>query len=107
MPTRLTRTERQKSRNCYTLTLGPHGSEFNNVARGLHTGMKALDRGCVLDINGVNALVWAPIMAYLGDMKQQQESAGFLGPRATRSCRFCDADTNNRGKLDRDIISHG
>ena len=37
---------------------------------------------------------------------QQQESTGFLGPRATRSCRFCDADTGNRD-LDRDTISHG
>lgn len=100
MPTGLTIRERQKSRKYYTLTLGPHGSDFNDVARSLHTGMKALDTGCVLMVNGVQTLVWAPVMAYLGDMKQQQKSAGFLGPRATRSCRFCDADTHNRGDLD-------
>ena len=46
-------------------------------------------------------------MAYLGDMKQQQELAGFLGARAIRSCWFCDADTGNWGDLNWDIISHG
>ena len=87
--------------------LGPHGLEFNNVAMGIRTGMKNLDVGCILMINGVQTWVWAPIMAYLGDMKQQQESASFLGARATRSCRFCNADTGNWGDLNRDTISHG
>lgn len=51
LPVGLSSLERQKSHNCYTLTLGPHGSDFNSVIGGLHTGLKALDRGCVLQIN--------------------------------------------------------
>lgn len=106
MPTGLNIDKQQKSQNCFTLTLGPHGLEFNNVAKGLHTSMKALDAGCALMIKGEQTLVWASVMAYLGDMKQQQESAGFLGPRATQSCRFCNVDTGSRGDMARDTISH-
>lgn len=40
-------------------------------------------------------------------MKQQQESADFLGPRANQSCRVCDADTTNRGDLKQDTVLHG
>ena len=107
MPSGLTGAKWQKSQNCYTLTLGPHGLEFNNVAIGIRTGMKDLDVGCILMINGVQTWVWAPIMAYLGDMKQQQELAGFFGACATRFCRFCNANTGNRGDLNWDTISHG
>jgi hypothetical protein len=107
MPASLCISERQKSINAHTLTLGPHGSNLNDVVNSLRTGIEALDRGCILDVNGVKQPVWAPILALLGDMKQQQESAGFLSPRANRCCRFCDATIDNRGDMLRDIVKHG
>ena len=53
MPSELTGAERQKSQNCYTLTLRSHGLEFNSVAMGICTGMKDLNVGCILMINRV------------------------------------------------------
>lgn len=58
-------------------------------------------------INGVQTWVWAPVTAYLGNIKQQQKSAGFLGPRATKSCQFCNARPGSRRELDQDTIFHG
>lgn len=107
IPSGLSGTKRQKSWNCYMLTLGPHGLKFNNVACGFHTSINALDSGCTLMINKVKTLVWAPVMAYLGDMKQQQDSADFLRPWTNLSCRFYDANTNCKRNPDQDTISYG
>ena len=107
MPAGLPVSERQKSFNAYTIALGPHGSEFNDVMNCLHTSLGNMDRGCILEINGHKQAAWAPILAYLGDMKQQQASGGFLGLRANYCCRFCDAGLHNRGDLQRDILLHG
>ena len=107
VPAGLSISERQKAVNAHTVTLGPHGSNFNDVIKCLHTSMGSLDRGCILQVNGQNQRVWAPILVYLGDMKQQQSSAGFLGPRAHHCCRFCDAGLDNRGDLQRDTVLHG
>ena len=89
------------------IALDPHGSEFNDVMNCLHTSLGNMDRGCILEINGQKQVAWAPILAYLGDMKQQQASGGFLGSRANYCCRFCDAGLHNRGDLQRDILLHG
>ena len=107
MPAGLPIEERQRPTNTYTLTLGPHGANFKDVIATLHTNIKALDDGCLLRINGADQLVWAPILAFLGDMKQQQLSSGFLGPRANRCCRFCDATLDNRHDLTRCRITNG
>ncbi len=107
MPAALCGLERQKSKNAFTLALGPHGAELKDVLGCLQTGLKNIDRGCFLTINGEQTFVWAPVVAFLGDMKQQQASAGFLSPRATFSCRFCDTGFQDRGNLRRDIVSHG
>ena len=107
MPAGLPASERQKCFNAYTIALGPHGSEFKDVMNCLHTSLGNMDRGCILEINGQKQAAWVPILAYLGDMKQQQASGGFLGPRANYCCRFCDAGLHNRGDLQRDILLHG
>jgi hypothetical protein len=39
-------------------------------------------------------------------MKQQQESVDFFESRATKSCRFCNFDANNRKNLSRDTIAN-
>ena len=67
------------SRNAYTITLGPHGSNFNNVVNAIQTSLKVLDQGCPIVINGKQCIVWALVTAFLGDMKQQLENAGCMG----------------------------
>jgi hypothetical protein len=71
MPTDLLIRERKRPTNAHTLTLGPHGASFKDIITTLYTSVKALNDGCLLRINGVDQLVWAPILAFLGDMKQQ------------------------------------
>ena len=103
----LSARDRQKSINAHCITLGPHGSDFNDVFSSIRDSIVAVDRGCLLNINGHNRRVWAPIVAFLGDMKQQQASAGFLGARANVCCRFCDADLDTRTDLSRDLSKYG
>lgn len=71
MPADLLCTECQKSSNSYTITLGLYESNFNNVMSCLEPSLGAIDRCSVLDINGHVQPVWAPVLAFLGNMKQQ------------------------------------
>jgi len=90
IPACLQASERAKISNVYPLTLGPHGSNFPDVISSL-TGLTALDQGMELDITGTGQRVRisAFCLAFLGDMPQQQDNAGFKRPTAVRSCRQC------------------
>lgn len=99
MPAGLSIEDRQRSSNAYTVTFGPHGSDFDEVMGCLQTSLGALDWGSVFEMNGRKQSIWAPVLGFIGDMKQQAVTAGFLGARAKFSCRFCDAGLNNRGDL--------
>ena len=52
IPAALSTINRQKSSNAHTLTLGPHGSNFNMVLSCLQTSLRALDCGKLVEING-------------------------------------------------------
>ena len=52
-------------------------------------------------------MVCAYVMAYLGDMPQQNENAGFKKQRADRSCRSCLATTKDRENLHFDVVKNG
>lgn len=65
----LTLQERQQTKNVFPVTLGPHGSCLNNVVKTLKKGFLTLEGGCRLQINGETRMVWAPILAFTGDMK--------------------------------------
>ena len=99
--------ERQKTLNGLPVTLGPHGSDINDVASALHHEFTQLERGCSLMISGKEKTVWAPILAFTGDMKSQQALAGFMGPRADYSCRMCFANSANRDNMSFDIVTNG
>jgi hypothetical protein len=103
----LTFEERSRRANVYPITLGPHGSNFTDVARALEPFMWTLEGGVDLDIRGEKILVCAFSLAYIGDMPQQNKNAGFKGPRANFCCHTCFADPGERGNLHFDIGAKG
>ena len=85
MSATLSTIDHQKSSSAHTLTLCSHGSDFNMVLSCLQTSLKALDRGKLVEINGQKQNVWASVIAFLDDIKQQQVLGEFLGAQAN----FC------------------
>jgi hypothetical protein len=97
--------ERNRRANVFPVTLGPHGSNFNEVINCL-TGLRELDRGVSLPLPQPTR-VCAFTLAFLGDMPQQQANAGFKSQRADLSCRFCVVSAEHRGDLSYDILRSG
>ena len=99
--------ERRKLANVFTVTLGPHGADIDNVIESLRQPIRELDSGLELDINGKNSKVVAFVMTFLGDMPQQADNAGFLRHTATKGCRSCYCAKNEFGDLEYDTVSNG
>ncbi|OXV07835.1 hypothetical protein Egran_04401 [Elaphomyces granulatus] len=97
--------ERNRRANVFPVTLGPHGSSFNEVINCL-TGLCELDRGVSLPLPQPTR-VCAFTLAFLGDMPQQQANASFKSQRADLSCRFCVVLAEHRGDLSYDILRSG
>jgi hypothetical protein len=99
---------RQRSRraNMFPLTLGPHGSNFSDVISSI-VGLAQLDKGIEIEINGEKKFVCVYILAFTGDMPQQQENSGFKRQSANRGCRSCLVEEWNRGDLGFDIVLQG
>jgi hypothetical protein len=106
LSTTLSHKERQKSINCFVLTLDSHEVNFRNIIIFLRIEIETFDRDCQLRINEVDIVVWVFIIAFLKNMKQQQKSAEFLEFRITKCCRFCDADVRNRSDLNKDVVAN-
>lgn len=98
--------ERARRSNVLPLTLGPHGSNFSDVINALQA-LYHLDAGQNLNINGQDVFVCVYTMAYIGNMPQQQENAGFLSVKANLSCRYCFAGGDERADTEIDIVTHG
>ncbi|TFB02594.1 hypothetical protein CCMA1212_005569 [Trichoderma ghanense] len=111
-PAALTLSERQIQSHMFPLTLGPHGSNFDDVVRSLST-LGDLDRGRQVEIEGKQVVLCVPILCFTGDMPQQAQNSGFRGPRADKFCRSCfcgeQAAKSHYGPdvLHFDIITHG
>ncbi|EAQ83506.1 hypothetical protein CHGG_09910 [Chaetomium globosum CBS 148.51] len=80
------RSEHTRQINVLPVTLGPHGANFDDVMKAL-APLKALDQGITVAINGVETLLCAPIIAFTGDMPQQQDNSGCLSVAANLGCR--------------------
>jgi hypothetical protein len=106
IPACLSMIERSKMSNIYSITLGPHGSNFHDVISSLGA-LRDLDKSIEIDIDGQKTTVVAFALAFLGDMPQQNDNAGFKRPTAIRSCRQCLVKSDERNKLDYDIIQKG
>ncbi|KAJ5124136.1 uncharacterized protein N7515_007961 [Penicillium bovifimosum] len=107
IPSFIPAKEREKRANLFTLTLGPHGTNYTDVTRCL-MNINELERGIEVDwVDGKKMRVVAFCLSYIGDMPQQQLNAGFKGPTATYSCRKCFVRDDQRGDLDFNIVKHG
>ncbi len=67
------------------MTLGPHGSNLDNVINALQP-LQALGNEISLKIEGKEQLMTAFIIAFLGDMPQQQQNSGFKSHCAIQEC---------------------
>ncbi|OJD24751.1 hypothetical protein ACJ73_03882, partial [Blastomyces percursus] len=100
--------ERSKRNNIFTLTFGPHGTNFPNAIAALSYGLSILDcKGVMVDIGEEKVRVVASCIAFLGDMPQQSSNAGIKGPTARRACRSCFIDDKDRPNLDYDLRNNG
>ena len=97
--------ERNRRANVFPLTLGPHGSNFNDVIAAL-SDLRHFDRGAVVELPQPTRLC-AFTLCFLGDMPQQQANAGFKSQNAILGCRSCLIPATARGNLNFDIIKEG
>ena len=104
-PCGLKASDRLGSGHDVPLILGPHGSDFGDVVKGLGT-LTDLDRGVLMDVDGTETLVCAWTLAFIGDMPQQAENSGFKGPRAHKFCRARYAGAGN-WTSNFDHVKHG
>jgi len=88
-PAAMTYQERHRIVNVFPLTLTPHGSELKVVIYAMGDPLAALDRGQIMNINGIQTFVCAYTMVVTGDMPQQHDNSGFLRQSAIYGCNFC------------------
>ena len=101
-----TARERTRRANVLPVTLGPHGSNFEDVVRAL-VHLAELDEGLILEIKGQRTFVCAFPLFYTGDMPQQQWNAGMKTQRAKLGCRMCYISDAERGNLDYYLVRNG
>ena len=78
IPANLPYKERRKLANIFTLSLGPHGADIEDVVRSFVKLFKGLDHGCQMKLGDEIITVCAFTMAFLGDMPQQADNCGVL-----------------------------
>ena len=106
IPAAMNFRERNRRTNVLPITLGPHGSNFDDVVDTMKE-FQLLDKGVLVEINGEPTNMCVFTMCYCGDMPQQQENSGFKSQRATLGCRFCFIDETTRGDLKFDVSHQG
>jgi hypothetical protein len=106
-PANLSYSERRKISNAFTLTLGPHGANMSDITASFQEAFSSLERGIIVDINGIVSRVNVFVMAYTGDMPQQAANGGFLSHSAEIGCRTCYCPSDQKGDLQYDMVSNG
>jgi hypothetical protein len=112
IPSNLSLKERTRLVNVFPITLGPHGSNLENVLACLEPTMKALERGLPMRLNVGNGSikelrVCSLALEFMGDTPQQNENAGFLRSNAVFGCRACFIPSQQYNNLDFDIVTQG
>ena len=100
-------TKRKRRANVFILTLGPYGSELKHICEVLKPGLEQLDRGTEVMINGEEKILYAFIIAWLGDMPQQQDNSEFKRQNTGRGCRYCSIKSSHGDNLQYDIVTMG
>ncbi|EAS27452.3 uncharacterized protein CIMG_13536 [Coccidioides immitis RS] len=101
-------TKRAKCNNVYTITFGPHGTNFPDVIEVLEPSLALLDKGINMNISSkrVTRVIFS-CLCFLGDMPQQNANAGIKEPTATCSCQSCMVLENQQHDMDFDTIAKG
>ncbi|KAL9035756.1 MAG: hypothetical protein Q9180_004684 [Flavoplaca navasiana] len=101
----LTFHERMRRVNVFPLTLGPHGSNLDDVLDAL-TSLRSLDQGVTFHLPQPTKVCIFPLCT-VGDMPAQQKNGGFKAQNATLGCRFCLIPSDERDNLDYDVVKNG
>ena len=107
IPAALPYDERRKIANVFTLTLGPHGAEVQDVIACFRKALGELSSGVFLTLNGQRTLVRVYILAMIGDLPQQADNSGLLRHSAQYGCRFCFCPKEERGNLEYPSTENG
>lgn len=91
--------------NMFSLTLGLHESNFNDIVDALQD-LQHFNQDAVLDLSQLTQ-VCAFTLCFLKNMSQQQANADFKSQRIIKNCRFCLISAEARDNLDFDIIQQG
>ena len=106
IPAALNARDRMRRANVLPITLGPHGSNFEDVVQALQP-LIPLDQGILLYVKGVQTNVCVFTLCFTGDMPPQQENFGFKTQRAIKGCRFCFIGEEERGNLAYGVVKNG
>lgn len=103
----LTAQQRNRRTNVLPFTLSLYGSNIDDVIKAIGPMLRTLDRGQRIRFLGKDkdSMLCASVLVYLGNMLQQNENSGTLGPTATFGCRSCLISKEKRSDLYFDIIS--
>ncbi|KAI1811386.1 hypothetical protein GGS20DRAFT_588590 [Poronia punctata] len=101
----LKRADRLRQMNVMPVTLGPHGSNDDDVWKQIGHSLRGVENGLEVDLHGQPAFIYGHVLFLSGDFPQQQENSGFRRPTAKQGCRMCDVTLTDRGNLDFDLTS--
>lgn len=105
IPTGLSADHRAKKQNLFPITLGPHSTNFTDVIKSLHS-LTILDQDYNINITNNSVILLNTFyLAFLKDMPQQNNNAGFKRPTATYSCRQYLVKDSERSNLDYNTVS--
>lgn len=107
IPACLPYTERRKIANVFTLCLGPHGANPQDIINALKGSMQSLATGLNMELNGHSTMVRGFTHVIVGDLPQQADNTGFLRHNANLGCRSCLIRKEERGDYDFDYIRYG
>lgn len=107
IPANISLRERTRLVNIFPVTLGPHGTNIQDVFGAISHGYREVERGIQVEIQGEMQRVFAPALGYLGDMPQQADSMGFMRSNAILGCRACFITIDKYGNLDYDVVKRG
>jgi len=105
-PAGLSAREQTQRSNIFPITLGLFGAAYKDVVTALHH-LRTLDKGVMVSINSEKVFLCAHVLAFTGDMPQQQKAKGLLGVKATHPCGFCLIASNDKSQLDYNIALKG
>lgn len=99
--------ERARRTNIFPFTLGPYGSNFPNIVKLVEARIAILDKGIFVNINSEDMLLYILILAYLGDIPQQQKNLGIKTQRIVIGYQYYFIPQDQRGNLEYNLLVNG